>query len=102
MESKTWDIEDIEKKLMEEEKKYQEKGIINYEDNYYLQSNNYCAFNGLAGLMSCSLDYSDKSLMKIDTIWGLRERLKNDLDVSMTSSLERRLNNITFQHPLEK
>jgi len=102
MEIKTWDIDDIERKQKEEEKRIEEKSSIKYEDNYYQQSNNYCAFNGLVGLMSCSLDYSDRSVMKIDTVEGLRDKLKNDLDVSMISSLERRLSNLNFQHPMEK
>jgi hypothetical protein len=102
MESKTWDVEDIENKLKEEEKKYEEKTNIRYDDSYYAQNNNYCAFNGLASLMSCSVDYSERSVMKIDTVEGLKDKLKNDLDVSMLSSLERRLSNVTFQHPMEK
>jgi hypothetical protein len=102
METKTWDVEDIEKKLKEEEKRFEEQACIRYEDNYYKDNNNYCAFNGLAGLMSCSIDYSERSALKIDTVEGLKDKLKNDLDVSMLSSLERRLSNITFQHPMEK
>jgi hypothetical protein len=102
MEIKTWDIEDIERKIKEEEKRIEDKSSIRYEDSYYQQSNNYCAFNGLAGLMSCSVDYSDRSVMKIDTVEGLKDKLKNDLDVSMISTLERRLSNLTFQHPMEK
>lgn len=102
METKTWDVEDMEKKLKEDEKKIVEKASIIYDDNYYAQNNNFCAFNGLAGLMSCSLDYSERSVLKMDTVEGLRDKLKNDLDVSMLSSLERRISNITFQHPMEK
>jgi hypothetical protein len=102
MEMKTWDIENIEEKIKEEDKKIEDKSLLKYEDNYYQQHNNYCAFNAVASLLSCGLDYSEKSVLKIDSVDSLKDKLKNDLDVSFISSLEQRTNHVTFQHPNTK
>jgi hypothetical protein len=99
MESKTWDVDNIEEKINDEQKKMEEKNILKYEDNYYQQNNNYCAFNGLANLLACSLDFSEKSTAKIETIDNLKQKLKSEFDISFISSLEQRLNHVTFQHP---
>src|SRR5690348_3797332 len=99
MEMKTWDVENIDEKISEEEKKFEDKNILKYDDNYFQQHNNYCAFNAVASLLACSLDYSEKNITKIDSIESLRDKMKNDLDISFLSSLEQRLNHVTFQHP---
>jgi hypothetical protein len=104
MESKTWEYDDIQEKIKSEEKEINDKNILKYEDNYLQQVNSkganpFCAFNIVTNLLSCSLDYSDKSMTKIESVEGLKDKLKNDLDVSFISNLDQRLNHLTLQHP---
>jgi hypothetical protein len=98
MEFKTWDIENIEEKLIEEDKIYEDKSTLNYEDNYYSEHKTYCAFPAVASFLACGLDYTEKGISKIDTIEALKDKLKNDMDVSFISSLEQRMNHVTSQH----
>ncbi len=60
MEVKTWDVENLEEKIQEEENKMIDKNTLKYEDSYYSQHNNYCAFSAVASLLSCGMDYSEK------------------------------------------
>jgi hypothetical protein len=99
MEAKTWDVDNLEEKILDEEKKMEEKNTFKYEDSYFSQHNNYCAFNAVASLLSCGMDYSEKSGNKIESIEALKDKLRNDLEVSFISSLEQRLNHVTFQNP---
>lgn len=97
MEIKTWDVENLEEKILDEEKKMIDKNTLKYEDNYYSQHNNYCAFNAVASLLSCGMDYSEK-MNKIDSIESLKDKLRNDYEVSFISSLDQRLSHVTFQN----
>ena len=99
MEMNTWDVQNIEDKMSEEEKKIEDKNILKYDDNYYQQNNNYFAFNAVASLLACGLDYSEKNMVKMDSIESVKDKLKNDFDISFISSLDQRLNHVTFQHP---
>ena len=99
MEMKTWDVENIEEKIKEEEKKFEDKNLLKYEDNYYQQHNNYCAFNAVASLLGCGLDYSDKNALKIDSLEVLKDKLKNDYEVSFISYLDQRINHFNFKNP---
>ena len=98
MEMNTWDIENIEAKILEDEKKINDKNNLNYDDNYF-QQNNYYAFNAVGSLLACGLDYSDKNMPKMDSVETLKEKMKNEYDISFISSLDQRLNHVTFQHP---
>lgn len=99
MEFNTWDVENIEEKLKEEEKQIQDKNILKYEDNYYIENKSYVAFPAVSNFLAAGLDYSEKGLSKCDSIDALKEKMKNDYDVSLLSSLDQRLNHVTSQHP---
>jgi hypothetical protein len=99
MENKTWDIENLENKLKDEEKKFEEKNYLKYEDNYIEKPSSFCAFSAVASLLSCSMDYSEKITPKINTVESLRNKLKKDLELSFLSSLDQRINHVTFQNP---
>ena len=45
------------------------------------------------------MDYSEKLVPKINSIESLRNKLKKDLDLSFLSSLDQRINHVTFQNP---
>jgi hypothetical protein len=98
MEIKCWDLGDLEAKLKSEEAKYDENNHLKVEDNYYTQNNNYCAFNAVSSLLACSTDYSEKKQNVIDSIDVLKDKLRNDYEISFISSLEQRINHITFQN----
>jgi len=98
METRTWEYEDIEKKLDSQNKEQKLKKNLVYEDNYY-QDKAYCAFPAVNNFLACNTDYGEKySLSKIDSIEGLKDKLKSELDFSFISSYEHRLSNISSQH----
>lgn len=98
MEFKTWDIENIEEKLKEVDQYYNDKSILNYEDNYYTEHKTFCAFPAVANFLACGYDYSEKGLGKIDSVDALRDKLKNEMDVSFISSFSQRLNHVSSQN----
>lgn len=99
MENKTWDFDNLEKKILEEDKKLEEKLLLNYEDNYIEKPSSFCAFSAVASLLSSGMDYNEKLVPKINSIESLKNKLKKDLDMSFLSSLEQRINHVTFQNP---
>lgn len=99
MEFSTWDVENMEKKLQDDQKKREEKLNLRYDDNYVADHKSYCAFPAVMNFLASSMDYAEKGLSKVDTIDGLRDKLKNDLEVSLLSSMDQRLNHVTSQHP---
>lgn len=100
MEFKTWDIDDIDSKIKEEDQKYKDKNKPEYDDNYYQQHSNYCAFQAVASWLACGLDYTDRGISKIDTIDALKDKMRTEYDPNYLSSIEQRLSNVTFQHPM--
>ena len=98
METKEWEINDIENKLKFEEKTLIDKLTLKIEDNY-INDKNFFAFPAVSNFLPCNLDYFDRDLSKIDTVEKLKEKLKNDYDVSLIASLDQRIHNISSQHP---
>jgi hypothetical protein len=98
MEFKTWDIDNISSKLEEEQKLFEEKGSLKYEDNYYQEHKQYCAFPAVSNFLACGYDYSERAIPKLETVEQLKDKLKNDFDPSFMNSLDQRLNHITSQH----
>lgn len=98
MEFKTWDMENIEEKLKEEDGIYEEKSLLKYDDSYFNDYKNFCAFPAVANFLACGMDYSDKGLNKIDSIDTLKEKLKSELDVSFISSFDQRLSHVSSQN----
>jgi len=98
METRTWEYEDLEKKIADRNNDAKQKKNLVYEDNYY-QGKEYCAFPAVNNFLACNSDYGEKySMSKIDTIEGLKDKLKSELDFSFISSYEHRLSNISSQH----
>ncbi len=98
MENRTWEYEDLDKKLSIQYKDVKDKKNLNYEDNYY-QEKTYTAFPAVNNFLACNTDYGEKyTLSKIDSIEGLKDKLKTELDFSFISSYEHRLSNIASQH----
>jgi hypothetical protein len=98
MEFRAWDVDNLSEKLDAEDKEYKEKQILKYDDNYINDYKAYFAFPAVANFLASSLDYSEKNMIRFDSYDNLRDKLKNDLDIGLVSSLEQRVNHVTSQH----
>jgi hypothetical protein len=98
MEFRTWDIENINEKLENEEKDILSKQILKYEDNYISDNNkSYFAFAAFGSFLACNLDFSEK-YQKTENIEGLKEKLRNEWDIGLVSSLDQRINHVSSQN----
>ena len=101
--TKLWESEELDKKIKENEIQFNKKMNLEYKDNYLTdpkEIKNNMEFQAVANILSVNLDYLEKGINKAETVDQLRDRMKNDYDVSMLSSLEQRLSNIAIQHPI--
>lgn len=100
MEFNTWEIENLQEKIEKEkqEAKIKSERIFNYEDNYITEHKNYCAFPAVSNFLNCSVDYSDKNIYKLESFDVVKDRLKNDLEISLVAGLDQRINHIASQH----
>ena len=81
-----------------EEKNLLDKLSLKIEDNY-INDKSFYAFPAVSNFLACNFDYFDRDLSKVDTIEKLKDKLKNDFDVSLLSGLDQRIHNISSQHP---
>jgi hypothetical protein len=94
----TWDFKSLENSLKKVEVEAEKKKVIEYDDNYIKDIQNYSAFSSVVNYLACSYDYIDKQSWKIDSIEGLKEKLTYH-DLGMFSNLDQKFNNISFQSP---
>jgi hypothetical protein len=98
METKEWELNDIEGKLKVEEKVLNDKLTLKIDDNY-INDKNFYAFPAVSNFLACNFDYFERDLSKVDSVEKLKEKLKNDYDVSLLAGLDQRIHNIPSQHP---
>ena len=98
METKEWELNDIENKMKLEEKAFTNKFNLKIEDNY-INDKNFYAFPAVSNFLACNFDYFDRDLSKVDTVEKLKDKLKNDYDISLLAGFEQRIHNISSQHP---
>ncbi len=98
MEDKTWDLKTLEEKLEKEENEIKEKTSVKYEDEYIQDLKKYSAFQMVGNFLACNFDYLDKSVLKIDSVDSLKEKLRY-FEIGIVSNLDQRFNNLSFQHP---
>jgi len=98
METREWELNDIEKKIEKDDLNFAEKLNLKIEDNYIYDKNFY-AFPAVSNFLACNFDYYDRDISKVDSIEKLKDKLKNDYDVSLLAGLDQRIHNISSQHP---
>lgn len=94
---KTWEVSDLEQSLEDTANSYMKCYNIQYNDNYILDKNNF-AFQAVSNFLHCNLDYLEKGLNKIDSLDSLKDKLKNEYDISVVTGINQRLNNLISQH----
>lgn len=96
---KCWEFDELEEVLERKRDIMSKLNEINYVDNYISDHKSNFAFQAVANFLHCNLDYLDKGLNKVDSLDGLRERLKYDYDVGLLASMDQRISNLISQHP---
>jgi len=98
MSIKTWDLNSLAEKIEKEESEIAQRTSVKYDDNYINDLKNFSAFQMVGNFLACNFDYLDKSVLKIDSVDSLKERLRY-YEIGIVSNLDQRFNNLSFQHP---
>ena len=99
VENKFWESDELEILLKKKEEFYRNKLYMEYKDNYLVEHKNNMSFQAVANFLPVNLDYMEKGLSKVESVDVLKEKLKNEYDISVLSGLNQRIGNLISQHP---
>jgi len=99
--NKVWESCNLDESLKKKELDLKNSYEVKYNDNY-IQDKNRFAFQAVVNFLHASIDFSDRGLNKIENLDSLKEKLKNEYDISLLASVETRMNNIISQYPLNQ
>lgn len=99
--NKIWEMSNLNESLNKKELYLKEFYEVKYKDNY-IQDKNRFAFQAVVNFLHASIDFLDRGLNKVENLDVLKEKLKNEYDISLLASVETRMNNHISQYPLNQ